>query len=348
MGIKWLLISNAVLLGIFIVIPICRNLALYIFEKLSDTRKSKMISIMIFFGFLLIALALIFAISENDDDKSTRQIYSTNNQKNTFVLPDNANKISANYFSDRDNLKSIYFYGDDTEIDTATFAGCEKLKQVNLPSNLSEIKPLTFAYCKSLTTIDIPDSVTHIGNGAFLNCESLTEIEIHGHIGRDSFAGCSSLKKIKFDNYVMKEIPEGAFRQCKRLENLYIPFPVECIESNSFSDCEALKKIYLPISIEFIGNSAFKNCTSLTDITLASSTTHIDRSAFDNCKELSCIIIPNSYTHIDVSNDSFTGIENKVEIKYFTGERPSKKELQEILKRKDLTTLNWLKTSEGE
>lgn len=262
MGIKWLLISNAVLLGIFIVIPICRNLALYIFEKLSDTRKSKMISIMIFFGFLLIALALIFAIPGNGEEKSIKPMFSINNQKSIFVLPDNTNKISPDYFSDRESLESIHFYGENAEIDVATFAGCSNLKSVILPQKIKTIKPLTFAYCTELNSINIPKSVNEIGNGAFLHCTNLTEIKIQGDIGEEVFSGCSNLSKVTIAGNV-RRIPDRAFQNCEKLTNISLPSSITTIGRSAFSGCKSLESIKIPSSVIFIGDEAFKDCQSL-------------------------------------------------------------------------------------
>ena len=156
-------------------------------------------------------------------DENRNKVFSTNEGENIFILSENNNKVSFEYFKNKDSIKSIHFYNPNTEIDTATFTGCESLTDIKLPQNLKEIKPLTFAYCKNLQTIEIPKSVEKISTGAFLHCENLCSIELNcGEIKTEAFSACSCLKIIKFENHV-KKIEKGAFKDCKNFHTIIIP-----------------------------------------------------------------------------------------------------------------------------
>lgn len=186
--IEHLLTVNAVLLGLFIGIPILVEVTKYLLK----TR-----------------------------DNPKWNIYSPNDKEN-IVISSNDNIISQEYFRDRENIRSVHFCSPDTEIETATFSGCETMETVELPSNLTVIKLLTFAYCKKLNSVIIPNSVEKIEDSAFLHCNNLKEITIHGNIGEDAFAYCTKLTYVKLEKSGIK-IAAGAFRGCKSLSLIIIP-----------------------------------------------------------------------------------------------------------------------------
>ena len=63
-------------------------------------------------------------------DENRNKVFSTNEGENIFILSENNNKVSCEYFKNKDSIKPIHFYNPNTEIDTATFTGCESLTDI--------------------------------------------------------------------------------------------------------------------------------------------------------------------------------------------------------------------------
>ena len=124
--------------------------------------------------------------------------------------------------------------------------------------------------------------------------------------------------------YIVTEIGEGAFSNCRGLTSVSIPESITYIASNAFAnsswyDNQPNGLVYagliaykykgkMPdnttISIKDgtigIGEGAFSGCSNLASITLPNSITTIGSSAFQGCGNLTSINIPESLTHIGI------------------------------------------------
>ena len=78
----------------------------------------------------------------------------------SFSIPEGVEKIEAQAFHNKTNLKNII-----------------------IPNTVIEISD-SFNYCTSLTTIEIPSSVTTIGSDCFNNSSNLKSIIIHNEKGK--------------------------------------------------------------------------------------------------------------------------------------------------------------------
>lgn len=97
--------------------------------------------------------------------------------------------------------------------------------------------------------------------------------------GRNSSPYCTTqipnadqAETIWFGNEVTK-ITESAFRNCKNLKNVVIPYGVTTITNWAFHN-SGLTTVILPNSVTYISNSEFANCLSGT-FTIPDSITHI-------------------------------------------------------------------------
>lgn len=174
----------------------------------------------------------------------------------------------------------------------AIFDGCCKLEKVTLPKNLETIGYNTFIGCSSLKRIDIPSKVTAINNGAFRECISLVEITLPPDLktlGDGAFFGCKSLEKVNFSNLnSLTIIPSECFKNCSKLNDVFIPYSVVEIKSSAFVSCVSLTHIEIPPSVKEIGGWCFCGCTSLSKVVLPEGYEKFDSCifAYSNIKEI--------------------------------------------------------------
>ncbi len=83
--------------------------------------------------------------------------------------------ISAEVFSEFENLTDVYLPDSLKIIDDAAFFGCLNLKKINIPNSVTKIGEFAFAL-SGLEAVIIPKSVTEIDEGAFAACENLADI----------------------------------------------------------------------------------------------------------------------------------------------------------------------------
>ena len=84
----------------------------------------------------------------------------------------------------------------------------------------------------------------------------------------------------------MKEIEEGSFVNCRKLESVILPEKIISIGKQAFASCEKLHQIDFPSGLQKIGEEAFLNCYSLKEITLGKEISEIGKYAFAGCSNL--------------------------------------------------------------
>ena len=93
-------------------------------------------------------------------------------------------------------------------------------------------------------------------------------------IGSNAFASVYQyVKKIILPEN-LKNIGDGAFRDCAYLTTLTLPDSLQNIGSAAFYGCSSLTEITLPKNIQFIGMGAFTRCSSLTKLQIAADASH--------------------------------------------------------------------------
>jgi len=100
------------------------------------------------------------------------------------------------------------------------------------------------------------------------------------------------------EGYPVREIGEGAFDWCDRIEYLIIPDSVTWIGGGAFRYCKSLVGVVLPANLTLIAEDLFKECISLMDVTIPSGVATIGSNAFYGCESLETVTIPASVTSI--------------------------------------------------
>ena len=90
---------------------------------------------------------------------------------------------------------------------------------------------------------------------------------------------------IEIDNvsYNVREIENGAFRECSSLKEINIPNSINVIGDGAFQYCEFLEKVNLPNSINEIQYETFSYCSSLAHIDIPEGVINMGFGAFENC-----------------------------------------------------------------
>jgi hypothetical protein len=136
-----------------------------------------------------------------------------------FAIPEGAQRIGKDVFSD-----------------------CTGLTSVAIPNSVEEIGEWAFAGCSDLTSVTIPDSVKTIGNYVFSDCTGLTSVTIGNSvktIGEYAFVFCTGLTSVTISNSV-KSIGKAAFVDCIELTSVIIPNSVTSIGDYAFDACPKL------------------------------------------------------------------------------------------------------------
>ena len=89
-----------------------------------------------------------------------------------------------------------------------------------------------------------------------------------------------------------------AFKDCKTLTSINIPYSVTTIAVRAFYGCESLRTITLSLGLIKIETGAFAFCTNLTSITIPDTVTSLGLAAFNNCGLLRNVVISNKLTSI--------------------------------------------------
>lgn len=156
-------------------------------------------------------------------NKSLLRTFPINRAGNYFV-PNGVQAIHDYAFSDCVGLTSVTLPNGVTTIGRGAFLRCANLTNVTLPNTLLGVDRYTFHSCSNLSEIRIPESVTSIGTEAFIY-SGITNLRIPGSV---------------------REIEEGAVRDCPKLTNVTVAAGVTVIDG--FWNCPELK------TIEFYGD----------------------------------------------------------------------------------------------
>ena len=89
--------------------------------------------------------------------------------------------------------------------------------------------------------------------------------------------------------YPVRNISDGAFRDCSDLTSVSFPENMESIGQSAFENCTGLTSVILPEGVTTISRAAFQGCTGLTSVTIPSTVKTIDYYAFNKCKQLTTV-----------------------------------------------------------
>ncbi|EJK64200.1 hypothetical protein THAOC_15089 [Thalassiosira oceanica] len=159
-------------------------------------------------------------------------------------------------------------------------------------------------------------------------------------IPSDAFRGCRNLAEVQFDEGPLEVIGDGAFYECRSLQEVAIPPGVTKLGSNAFWGCTNLAEVQFHEGLEIIGDCAFEECKALQQVILPSSVTHlsgcafygcinladvqlhegletIGKHTFSVCRALQRVTVPLSVTKLDTY--AFSGCGNLASVKFGEG-----------------------------
>ncbi|MBQ7586705.1 MAG: leucine-rich repeat protein [Lachnospiraceae bacterium] len=220
-----------------------------------------------------------------------------NNEKIKTVTFENANNVS--YIESKAFLNSgitkFTVPGGMTRIEDNTFEGCTSLEKLVL-NKTTDIGNAAFKGCTSLTSAGISGGtyVVTIGDSAFdntgfttLSLSGMTRSEIT--VGKDVFANCASMTRAVLPAG-FKTVPEGCFRNDRKLEKVEIGSKAKIVCKEAFKNCEALKEVTFG-NVEEIETQAFDGCKSIEKIDLSSTVYKMADKAFNRCDSLKTLYI---------------------------------------------------------
>lgn len=105
-----------------------------------------------------------------------------------------------------------------------------------------------------------------------------------------AYKNCRSLTKVIVP-FGITDICEEAFMNCGSLKEIWLPPTVKCIRSSAFSGCRSLAEVRGGEGLEVIESRAFFGCVSLTEFSFSSSLHAIANDAFSH----SSVCIPSTY-----------------------------------------------------
>jgi hypothetical protein len=184
----------------------------------------------------------------------------------------------------KNNLKSIEFSPEYTEIGNNALDGCVYLKNITLPNVLTKIGDYAFKNCKSFTTFNIPDTVTEIGEGIFAGCENIERFDgkFVTHNG----------KAIVYNNTLISIITKEFICDISNIDK-----NIQTLGSSCFHGSNNIKRLDIPANITTINANAFDGCENLCEIHFHGNTPSFTQNIFGNTieNENIKIFVPEKY-----------------------------------------------------
>lgn len=183
----------------------------------------------------------------------------------------------------KNNLKSIDFSPEYTEIGNNAFDGCVYLKNITVPNALTKIGDYAFKNCKSFTSFNIPDSVTEIGEGIFAGCENIEQFN-------GKFVTYKG-KAIVYNNTLISIITKEFICDISNIDK-----NIKTLGSSCFHGCNNIKRLDIPASITTINKNAFDGCENLCEIHFHGDIPpEVTKNIFGNTIENIKIFVPEKY-----------------------------------------------------
>jgi len=233
----------------------------------------------------------------------------------SIKLPEYLNTIGGSAFKNCSNLTEITLPPAISEISAEAFSGCTNLKSIDLPNAVRKIGENAFANCLQLKHLHIPPLVEWFFKGALNNCSAYITVDLRNQ-NYSSIDGVlfSNENKVLVQCPISKEfsynipntvysIKDGAFRNCKNLNNIKLPNTLMEIGNSAFENCRGLEEINLPESITIINEDAFRNCSNLKRLTIPRNVNIIGDGALGGC---------NGYIDVDNRNSDYIGVNGVV------------------------------------
>lgn len=165
--------------------------------------------------------------------------------------------------------------------------------------------------------VNVPELAPYIGKGiritsynGFENERVIVPKEIDGKpvisIGVEAFMN-TNLSQIILPS-TLKGILASAFKGCKNLTHIDLPYGLEYLGPSCFSST-ALSSITIPDTVTSLSEKCFSGCNNLEKVLLGNNITEIESDAFTFCGKLTSISLPDSLQSIGSGAFSCTKIQ---------------------------------------
>lgn len=194
----------------------------------------------------------------NSDGKTLLQ-YAMGKTANSFIVPNNVEKIGEKAFSSSKSLISITLPQSLKTIDNDAFEKCDNLFEVY-----------------NLSTLNIQKGSNNYGSV--------------GYKARDIYISLDSISKLNLqDGYIIYTENNAILSYIGSQNTIVIPEGITKIAEGSFEYNLDLQTLTISNSVTSIGSFAFAYCSNLATITIGSNITNIDMGAFLGCAKLTNI-----------------------------------------------------------
>lgn len=247
-------------------------------------------------------------IANTINDIGDYAFYYCSNLDN-IVIPNSVTSIGNSSFS-HTALYNVIIPNSVTEICGNAFFDCQKLQRAVLSSGIKAIGYSAFEDCILLDEINIPDSIIYVEKNAFNNTAyyNNTENWKNGLLYINNVLIKADGKEQEYDvSLGTKVIADEAFINCENIQKISLSEGICTIGSSAFRGCKNLLSVNVPYSVTLILSHAFEDCNNITEITLPEGLKTMGCEIFLGCNNLKTLIIPSSVTFIESSVGSVYG-----------------------------------------
>lgn len=162
------------------------------------------------------------------------------------------------WYNDRKSIKTVNVEEGVVQIGSYWFYDCTNLTSVNFNSStLDTLGDDLFRGCTSLQSINLPENATYYYSELFLDCTSLKYVSLPSTNNTDNYKG---------------KIPNGTFKGCTSLEQVYVGSGHTGMDVNAFNGCSKLKGIvWTSGNLSSVASSALTGVSSSCKLVGASS-----------------------------------------------------------------------------
>ena len=233
----------------------------------------------------------------------------------TVRVKDGTVAISANAFSEGENLTTVVLPDSMQFIGEYAFAGCTKLENINFSDNIKIVG--AYAMLDTKWYENQPDGYVYIGKAFYClkgnaYSRSVTVPDGTYSVSGMAFSEAENVSSITLPDSV-EYIGSNSFMFCSKLRNVNLPGKIEIIEYYTFASCGLLKKVTIPDGVKSIEFGAFAYCINLESAIIPESVTYIAPDAFDGCEKLTIYGYSGSYAeeYANRMNIPFEAIERE-------------------------------------
>lgn len=146
--------------------------------------------------------------------------------------------------------------------------------------------------------------VREIGANAFQVFDEAEEIILHEsiqRIGAYAFAGLPKLQRVQIpENACLYHIEDGAFANCRRLEEITLPDNLRTLGERVFAYCVALKSLTIPQNVQFPDGMVIEYCDRLETVEVQGDYAHLGLFLAD-CLNLKKMIFSGDIASVDAA-----------------------------------------------